>query len=250
MPIKSVMLSNHLVLFHHLLLLSSIFPSIRVFSKLIGKYWSFSQNIGVSASALVLPMNIQGWFPLGLTGLISLLSKDSQESAPAPQFESISSLTRSFLYDPTLTFVQDYWKNHSFHYMDLCWQSDASAFQFVVSLCHSFPSKEQASFNFMVSVTVHSDFGAQENKSCHIPTFCLSIFHEVVGLGVVILVFWVLSFKSAFSLSSFILIIRLFSSSSLSAIKVVLSVYLKLLIFLPAILIPACDSSSLAFHMM
>ena len=50
--------------------------------------WLFT---GVSGSASVLPMNIQGWFPLGLTGLISLLSKDSQDSSPAPQFESISS---------------------------------------------------------------------------------------------------------------------------------------------------------------
>ena len=59
-----------------------------------------------------------------------------------------------------------------------------------------------------------------------------------------------LSFKPAFSLSSYTLIKRLFSSSSLSAIRVVLSSYLRLLIFLLAILIPACDSSSLAFHMM
>ena len=59
-----------------------------------------------------------------------------------------------------------------------------------------------------------------------------------------------LSFKTAFSLFYFILIKRLFSSSLLSAIRVALSVYPRLLIFLPAILIPACDSPSLAFHMM
>jgi len=59
-----------------------------------------------------------------------------------------------------------------------------------------------------------------------------------------------LSFKPTFSLSSFIFIKRLFSSSSLSAIRVVSSACLRLLIFLPAILIPACASSSLAFHMM
>src|SRR5574342_699485 len=58
-----------------------------------------------------------------------------------------------------------------------------------------------------------------------------------------------LSFKPTFSFSSFIFITRLFSSSSLSAIRVVSSAYLRLLIFLPAILIPACASSSLAFHM-
>ena len=71
-----------------------------------------------------------------------------------------------------------------------------------------------------------------------------------MGPDVMILVFWMLSFKPAFALSSFTFIKRLFSSSSLSAIRVVSSVYLRLLIFLPAILIPACASSSLAFHMM
>ena len=63
-------------------------------------------------------------------------------------------------------------------------------------------------------------------------------------------VFWMLSFNPPFSLSSFTLIKRLFSSSSFSVIRVVSSTYLKLLIVLPAILIPACASSSLGFHMM
>ena len=71
-----------------------------------------------------------------------------------------------------------------------------------------------------------------------------------MGPDAMILVFWMLSFKPTFSLSSFTYIKRLFSSSSLSAIRVVSSAYLRLLIFLPAILIPACVSSSLAFHMM
>ena len=65
-----------------------------------------------------------------------------------------------------------------------------------------------------------------------------------------IFVFWMVSFRPAFSLSSFTLIKRLFSSSSLSAIRGVSYAYLRLLIFPPAILIPACDSSSPAFHMM
>ena len=54
--------------------------------------------------------------------------RDSQESSPAPQFESINSLVFSLLYGPTLTSVHDYWKNHSFDYMDLCQQSDVSPF--------------------------------------------------------------------------------------------------------------------------
>ena len=71
------------------------------------------QSIGVSASASVLPMNIQDWFPLGWTGWISLPSKDSQESSPTPQFKSINSLALSFLHSPTLTSIHDCWKNHS-----------------------------------------------------------------------------------------------------------------------------------------
>ena len=80
------------------------------------------QIIAASASASVLPMSIQDWFPFGLTGLISLLSKGSQESSPLSQFESISSLAFSFLHGPILTSVHDYWKNHSFDYTDL-WSS-------------------------------------------------------------------------------------------------------------------------------
>ena len=75
------------------------------------------------------------------------------------------------------------------------------------------------------------------------------ICHEVMGLDAVILVL-MLSLKPAFSLSSFIFIKKLFSSSSLFAVRVVSSAYLRLLIFLPAILTPACVSSSLAFHVM
>ena len=71
-----------------------------------------------------------------------------------------------------------------------------------------------------------------------------------MGLDAMILVFWMLNFKPTFSLSSFTFIKRLFSSYSLSAIRVVSSAYLRLLIFLPAILIPAWASSSPAFFMM
>ena len=86
---------------------------------------SDSQNIGASAS--VFPINIQGWFLLRLTGLTSLLAKVSQESSPAPQFKSNSSVL-NLLYGPTLTSIHDYWKNHSFDYMVLCPQRNVSAF--------------------------------------------------------------------------------------------------------------------------
>ena len=87
-------------------------------------------------------------------------------------------------------------------------------------------------------------------KSATVFTVSPSISHEIMGPDAMIFVFWMLSFKPTFSLSSFTLIKRLYRSSSLSAIRVVSSAYLRLLIFLPAILIPACASSSPAFLMM
>ena len=74
MSIELVMPSNHLILCHPLLLLPSIFPSIWVFSNQL-TFASGGQSIGASALALVLPVNIQDWFPFGLTGLVSLQSK-------------------------------------------------------------------------------------------------------------------------------------------------------------------------------
>ena len=77
-----------------------------------------------------------------------------------------------------------------------------------------------------------------------------SIFHVVMGPDDMILVFWMLNFQPAFSLSSFIFIKRLFSSFSLSAIRVVSYAYMRLSLFLPVILIPTCALSTLAFRMM
>ena len=74
----------------------------------------------------------------------------------------------SFLFGPTLTFVHDFWKNHSFDYTDLCWQSDVSSFYYAVLVCHSFSSKEQVPFNFMAAVTICGDIGAQENEISHV----------------------------------------------------------------------------------
>ena len=101
-------------------------------------------------------------------------------------------------------------------------------------------------------------------KSVTVFIFSTSICHEMMRLDAMILVFSMLTFKSVGTgqralglepdhlspLSSFTLIKRLFSSSSLSVIKVVSTAYLTLLVFLPAILIPACASSRPAFHMM
>ena len=102
----------------------------------------------------------------------------------------------------------------------------------------------------MAVVTICSNFRAQENKVSHCFHYFPSICHKVMGLDAIILVFWMLSFKPSFSLSSLTFIKRLFSSFSLSTLRVVLFAYLRLLIFLLAILIPACASYSPAFLMM
>ena len=87
-------------------------------------------------------------------------------------------------------------------------------------------------------------------KSITVSIICPSICHKATRLNAMILVFWILSLKSAFSLFSFSFIKKLFSSYLLSAIRVVSCAFLRLLIFLSAVLIPACASSSLAFCMM
>ena len=103
---------------------SGSFPVNRLFA-------SSGQNTGASASASVLPVNIQDWFPLGWTGLISLLFKGLSRVFPSTtvsKIESIYFLALNLLYGPNLTSSHDCWKNHSFDYMDHCQQSDVSAF--------------------------------------------------------------------------------------------------------------------------
>ena len=127
MSIELVMPSNHLILCRLLLLLPSVFQGSGSFP-MSWLFTSGGQSIGASVSVSVLPMNIQGWFPLGLTGLISLLSKGLSGVFQTPQFKSINSSVFSLSYGPTLTSVCDYWKNHSFDYRELCSQSNVSAF--------------------------------------------------------------------------------------------------------------------------
>ena len=109
MSFESVMPSNHLILCHLLLLLSSIFPSIRIFSSELAihirwsNYWSFS--ISPSNEYLGLISFRIDWFDLAV--------QETQESSPTPQFKSINSKkVFSLLYGPTLTSIHDYWKNH------------------------------------------------------------------------------------------------------------------------------------------
>ena len=97
MSTESVMQSNHLILYHPFSFCLQSFPT----SGSLPKIWLFaSSHQRASASASFLPMNIQDWFPLGLTGLIFLSSRDSQESSPALQIENTNSLLLRLLYGP------------------------------------------------------------------------------------------------------------------------------------------------------
>ena len=127
MSTESVMPSSHLILCRPLLLLPPIPPSIRVFSKV-----NSSNEV-----AKVLEFQLQHqsfqWTPrtdLLQNGLVGspCSPRDSQESSPTPQFKSINFLVLSFLHSPALTSIHDHWKNHSLDQMDLCWQSNVSAF--------------------------------------------------------------------------------------------------------------------------
>ena len=113
MSVESVKPSNHLILCRPLLLLPSIFPSIRVFSNKSvlhfrwPKYWSFSFNISRSNEYSGLISFRIDWFDfLAVQGTLA--------SSPTPQFKSINSLVVSFLCGPTLTCIHNYWKNNSF----------------------------------------------------------------------------------------------------------------------------------------
>ena len=125
---ESVIPSNRLILCQPLLLLPSVFPSIRVFSNestlclMWPRYQSFSFITSPSNEYLRLISFRIDWFDL------LVVQGTLKKCSPAPQFKNINSLTLSLLYSPTLTSIHDYWKNHSFDYMDLCWQSDVSAF--------------------------------------------------------------------------------------------------------------------------
>ena len=103
------------------------FPASRSF-QMNQLFASGGQRIEVSASASVLPMNIQDWFPLEWTCWISLQSKGLSRVFSNTTVQKHQFLALIFLYSPTLTSIHDYWKNHSFDWMDLCWQSNISAF--------------------------------------------------------------------------------------------------------------------------
>ena len=128
MSIELVMLSNNLIPCSPFSSCPGSFPASGSF--LVSRLFaSGGQSIGASASASALPMNIHGWFPLGLT----LLSKGLWRvfsSTTVQKHEYFGAQPKD--YGPALTSIHGYCKNHSFDYLDLCHQSDVSAFKYAI----------------------------------------------------------------------------------------------------------------------
>ena len=217
-------------------------------------FTSGGQSIRASVSVSVLPKKLQGWFPLGLTGLISLLSKGL--SRPFQGRLQHRSSKESILQCSAFFMVQIlhlYLTTGEIIAVTM-WTFVSKVMALVLNMLSRFVivffPRSKCLFNFMAAITIHSDFGAQENKICHcchfFPIYLLwsagTRWHDLI-------VFWMWSFKPAFhsllSSSS-----KLFSSSSLSAIMVVSFAYLRLVLFLLEVLIPAWDSPSPIFSMM
>ena len=205
--------------------------------------WFFTsggQSIGASVSESVLPMSSQGLSPLGWANMISLQSKG---------FSSVFSRTTIWKQNSAFFMVQ---LSHLYmttgKIIALTIQTHVRPMS---TICHSFYSKEEVSFNFMASVTFNSDFWASENKICHSFHFPPFYLPWSDGTGSYDLSFLNVAIQISFFQSPLsTLFKRLFNSSSLSAIREVSSAYLRLLIFLPATLIPAFGLSSPALHMM
>ena len=223
---------------------SGSFPRSQFFS-------SGGQSIGVSASTSVPPVNIQDWFPLEWTGWISLQAKGLSRI-----FSNTTVGEASILWHPTFFIV---WLSHPYMTTGRTMALTTWAFvDKVMSLLFNMLSRLVISFlprsKCLLILWLQSPSAVilepQKIKSATVSTVSPPICHEVMGSDAMVLVVWMLSFKPTFSFSSFTFIKRFFSSSSLSALRVVSSAYLRFLIFLPAILIPACASSSPEFFMM
>ena len=179
MSIGLVMPSNHLILCRPLLLLPSIFPSIRVFSNESAlcirwpKYWSFSFNIS--------PMNTQDWSLLGWTGWISLQSKGlsrvfSNTTVQKQQFFGIY-----LLHGPTLTSIHDYWKNHSFAYTDSVDKLTSLLFNMLSRFVTAFLPRSQCLLISWLQSPSAVILEPTKIKSVTVSIVSVSICHEVLG---------------------------------------------------------------------
>ena len=243
MSFKSVMPSNYLIPCH-LLLLASIFPSIRIFfheSVLCSrwpKYWRFSFSISPSNEYLGLSSFRIDWLDLlAVQGTLKSLLQHHSSKASILQHSAFFMVQLSHPHMTTgKTIALTRWT--------LVSKVRSLLFNMLSRLVTAFlPRSKHLLIPWLLSPSAVI-LEPPKRKSLTVSTVFSSVCHEVMGRDAMILIFWMLSFKPAFSLSSFTFIKRLFSSSSLSAIRVVLSAYLRFLIFLSAFLIPACASSS------
>ena len=212
---------------------------------------SGTQSIVASASAAVLLMNIQDWFPfridwfdiLAVQGTLKNLLQHHSSKASILWHSAFFMVQLSHLYLTTGKTIALTTQTFISKVMSLLFNKLS---RFVIAFL---PRTKHLLISWLQPLSAVI-LEPKKIKSVTASTFSSSICHEVMGPGAMMLVFWTSTFKPAFSRFSFTLIKRLFSSSSLSAIRVILSAYLRLLIFPLAILSPACDSSSPAFHMM
>ena len=226
---------------------ASIFPSMRVFSALCirwPKYWSFGFNISPSNKHSGLVAFRMYWLdPLVVQGTLKSLLQHHSSKASILRRSALFIVQLSHPYMTTgKTIALTRW---TFVGKVVC-----LLFIMLSRLVITFLPRGKRLFISWLQSPFAVILMSLKIKSATVSTVSPSICYEVMGLDAMLLVFWMLSFKPTFSLSSFTFIKRLFSSYSLSAIRVVSSAYLRLLIFLPAILIPPCASSSPVFLMM
>ena len=137
MSIASVMPSSRLILWCPLLHLLSIISSIRTFPMSYSSH-QVTKILELQLQHQYFQWVFRGWFLLRLTGLISLLSKGFSGVFSSTTFKGINSLALCLLYGTALTIVHDHLENHSLDHMTFCQQSDVSAFQHTVWICHYF----------------------------------------------------------------------------------------------------------------
>ena len=146
------------------------------------------QSSGASASASILPVNIWGWFPLRLTGLISLLSKGLSRSSPASQFKSINSSAFSLFYGPALTSIHDFWKNHTLTIRTFVGKVMSVLFNVLSRFVIDFLLRSKRLLISWLQSTSAVILEPKKIKYVTLSTFSPSTCHEVMGPSVMILV--------------------------------------------------------------
>ena len=220
---KSVMSSNYLILCHSLLLLPSIFPSISIFFHWVSSSHQVAQELELQHQSFQWICSTDFLYDWLVGSLCS--PRDSQESSPTLQFKSINSSVLSFLYGSTLTSIHDDWKNHNLSRWIFVGRVMSLLFNMQSRLVIAFLPRSKV---LLISWLQSPSAVTLESKKIKSPIISIvspSICHEVTWLDAMILVFWMLTLKPAFSLSSFTFIKRFLSSSSLSAIRAVSPVY-------------------------